>query len=81
MDYGLGVKLLKNERKVINKQLLNNGKYKKINRIKFGKTSLSVVILHSVFHGIRFKVKRISCRETINLFYFIRILHEVSQDF
>ena len=26
--------------------------------------------LHCVFHGIRFKVKKIGCRETINFFYF-----------
>ena len=31
---------------------------------------IKAVYLHCVFHGIRFKVKKIGCRETINFFYF-----------
>ena len=32
--------------------------------------NIKPISLHRVFHGIRFKVKKIGCRETINFFYF-----------
>ena len=32
--------------------------------------NIKFIYLHCVFHGIRFKVKKIGCRETINFFYF-----------
>ena len=30
--------------------------------------NMKIISLHRVFHGIRFKVNKVDCRETINFF-------------
>ncbi len=40
--------------------------------------SINLLYLHRVFHGIRFKVNKIDCRETINFFIPYKIKEPVA---